>query len=259
MIKKHLIPCSLILALLVLVTVFSYTVPKSKISLKKDKYFAISPIVKTSVFNINQLQFAEENLPLGDKKVSLKMKKILASFAFRNLQTHRLHHKGAEWFPVIEPILATYGIPNDFKYVPLVESGLQSGTSIKGAAGYWQFMPATGRKYGLRINNNVDERNNLKKSTIAACKYLKKLHAIFGNWTLVAAAYNVGDSHMKRQIDKQNQTNYFKLKLNSETSGYVYKLISVKEILENPARNGYSNQHGFIAYQAEDNKWNLVD
>lgn len=259
MIKKHLIPCMVILALLIVASVFSYTPPKSKISLKKGSH--TTPIIPAEelAFNLAHLDFADETLPLGDKRVKTKLKKTLASFAYRNLQTNRLHRRAAAWFPVIEPILAAYGIPNDFKYVPLVESGLRSGTSSKGAVGYWQFMPATARKYGLKVNNNVDERINLKKSTIAACKYLKKLHTIFGNWTLVAAAYNVGDAHMKRQIEKQKQANYFKLRLNSETGGYVYKLISMKEILENPARNGYKNQLGFIAHKAEKNQLGLIE
>lgn len=235
--------------------VFAYTLPTEKTNLKNNNLHTIfKEAEEEPVFTLAQLEFADETLPLGDARVNGKMKKILASYAYRNLQTNRLHRKAAEWFPIIEPILAAYGIPNDFKYVPLVESGLQSGTSPKGAAGYWQFMPGTARNYGLKVNGRVDERKNLKKSTIAACKYIKELYSIFANWTLVAAAYNVGDVHLKRQINKQSQDNYFKMKLNRETGGYVYKLISVKEILENPARNGYTNQKAMIAYNGTKNE-----
>ena len=220
----------------------------SKNKSKKTTLPTIKEKAEEPAFTIAQLEFAEETLPWGDTRVNTKMKKVLASFAYRNVQTNRLHRKAAEWFPIIEPILAAYGIPNDFKYMPLVESGLQGGTSPKGAAGYWQFMPGTARMYGLRVNSKVDERKNLKKSTIAACKYIKELYGIFDSWTLVAAAYNVGDVHMKRQINKQNQDNYFKMKLNRETGGYVYKLMSMKEILENPVRNGYTSQKALIAY-----------
>lgn len=250
MIKKHLIPCVVILSLLVMAKVFAYTLPTVKTSLKNNNLTTIVSEVEEPAFTLAQLEFADEALPLGDVKVNGKMKKILASYAYKNLQTNRLHRKAAEWFPIIEPILAAYDIPNDFKYMPLVESGLQGGTSPKGAAGFWQFMPATARNYGLKVNGRVDERKNLRKSTIAACKYIKELYGIFGSWTLVAAAYNVGDVHMKRQISKQNQDNYFKMKLNTETGGYVYKLISMKEILENPVRNGYSNQRALVAYNA---------
>ncbi|MEJ5993064.1 lytic transglycosylase domain-containing protein [Pedobacter sp. Du54] len=250
MIKKHLIPFSVIIILLVMAKVFAYTLPNEKTTLKNNNLTTIKEDTEEPEFTIAQLEFANETLPLGDAKVAGKMKRILASYGYQNLQTNRLHRRAAEWFPIIEPILAMYGIPNDFKYMPLVESGLQSGTSPKGAAGFWQFMPGTARMYGLKVNSRVDERKNLRKSTIAACKYMKELHSIFNSWTLVAAAYNVGDVHMKRQINKQNQDNYFKMKLNRETGGYVYKLISMKEILENPARNGYANQKALIAFVA---------
>jgi membrane-bound lytic murein transglycosylase D len=233
--------------------VFAYTLPEVKTDLKNNNLTTIVKDAEEPAFTLAQLEFADETLPLGDNKVKGKMKKVLASFAYQNLQTNRLHRKAAEWFPVIEPILAAYGVPNDFKYMALVESGLQDGTSPKGAAGYWQFMPGTARIYGLKVNSRVDERKNLKKSTIAACKYIKELYGIFESWTLVAAAYNVGDAHMKRQINKQSQDNYFKMKLNRETGGYVYKLISVKEILENPVRNGYTNQKALIAYTGSTN------
>lgn len=253
MLKKHLIPCTVILVLLVMAKVFAYTLPDVKTSLNNNNTTTIEK-AEEPAFTLAQLQFAEETLPLGDRKVDNKMKKILASFTYENLQTNRLHRKAAEWFPIIEPILAEYGIPNDFKYVPLVESGLKGGVSPKGAAGFWQFMPATARMYGLKVNSKVDERKNLKKSTVAAAKYIKELYDIFGSWTLVAAAYNVGDGHMKKQINKQNQDNYFKMKLNRETGGYVYKLISMKEIMENPVRNGYTTQKALIAYTEDQSK-----
>lgn len=244
--------------------VFAYPLPEVKTSQKRNTNTTTTTIVKVKeaeepVFTIAQLEFADETLPLGDKSITGKMKKVLASYAYSHLQTNRLHRKAAEWFPIIEPILAAYGIPNDFKYMPLVESGLQAGTSPKGASGFWQFMPGTARTYGLKVNGNVDERKNLRKSTIAAAKYIKELYDIFDNWTLVAAAYNVGDVHMRRQINKQNQDNYFKMKLNRETGGYVYKLISMKEILENPVRNGYTTQKALIAYEAPKEKTTSVE
>ena len=249
MLKKHLIPSTVILGLLLMAKVFAYKLPTKVENLKKDNYTKIKKEADEPVFSIAQLEFAEETLPIGDDKVTQKMEKTLASFSYQNLQTNRLHKKAAEWFPVVEPILAAYGIPNDFKYLPLVESGLRGGVSPKGAAGFWQFMPGTARMYGLKVNKKVDERYNLKKSTIAAAKYISELYDIFESWTLVAAAYNVGDGHMRRQISKQKQDNYFKMKLNRETGAYVYKLMSMKEILENPLRNGYKNQKAFLAYK----------
>ena len=244
MIKKHIITCSVILGLLVMAKVFAYYMPQAAKSQKKEVNISakstVKPtIVKEPVSLMAQLNFAEESLPLGDRRVERKMKRVLAAHNYSNLQTNRLHHLAEAWFPIIEPILAAYGIPDDFKYVPLVESGIQGGMSPKGANGFWQFMPGTARTYGLKVNSEIDERKNLRKSTIAACKYIKELYGIFDSWTLVAAAYNVGDNHMKRQINRQSQDNYFKMKLNRETGGYVYKLISMKQIMKDPGRYGY--------------------
>ncbi|MET4545131.1 membrane-bound lytic murein transglycosylase D [Pedobacter africanus] len=256
MIKKHIITCTVIIALLVMAKVFAYNMPQAAKSISKDeksttKKDTVTTKIRKPLSLMAQLNFAEESLPLGDTKVERKMKKTLAAHYFSNLQTNSLHRKAAEWFPIIEPILAAYGIPEDFKYVPLVESGLDGGTSPKGAAGFWQFMPGTARMYGLKVNSKVDERKNLRKSTVAAAKYIKELYSIFDSWTLVAAAYNVGDSHMKRQINRQHQDNYFKMKLNRETGGYVYKLISMKEIMEDPVRYGYRAPRALLAYNAE--------
>ena len=254
MIKKHIITCSIILGLLVMAKVFAYNMPQAAKSQKKEVNTSTKSITTTTTIIIKEpvslmarLNFAEETLPLGDRRVERKMKKVLAAHNYSNLQTNRLHRMAEEWFPVIEPILAAYGIPDDFKYVPLVESGIQGGMSPKGANGFWQFMPGTARSYGLKVNSQIDERKNLRKSTIAACKYIKELYGIFDSWTLVAAAYNVGDNHMKKQIHRQSQDNYFKMKLNRETGGYVYKLISMKEILNNPARNGYNSPKSVLA------------
>ncbi|RZK83058.1 MAG: lytic transglycosylase domain-containing protein [Pedobacter sp.] len=255
MIKKHIILCTVILALLVMAKVFAYNMPQATENLPKEEILTLKNTTTTTtkviapLSHMATLNFAEETLPLGDVRVERKMKKVLAAYNFDRLQTNRLHRKASEWFPVIEPILAAYGIPEDFKYVPLVESGLKEGVSPKGATGFWQFMPGTARNYGLKVNSKVDERKNLRKSTVAAAKYIKELYGIFESWTLVAAAYNVGDNHMRKQIDRQNQDNYFKMRLNSETGGYVYKLISMKEILEDPARYGYKIPRSLLAYQ----------
>jgi membrane-bound lytic murein transglycosylase D len=267
MIKKHIITCTIIIALLVMAKVFASSMPQAAKSLfvKDNKTVPnttkitenrsaekASPVKvkakKKSGSLMSRLNFAKETLPLGDIRVERKMKRALTAFKYKTTQTHRLQRKAAEWFPVIEPILAAHGIPEDFKYMPLVESGLQGGTSPKGAAGFWQFMPGTARSYGLKINSKVDERKNLRKSTIAACRYLKDLYGVFDSWTLVAAAYNVGDNHMRKQINRQKQDNYFKMRLNRETGKYVYKLISMKQIVENPERYGYQAPKELLAY-----------
>lgn len=241
MIKKHLIMCSVMLGIFLTAKMFIYSAPSSiatlihisaepkKVEIPVDPYF-------------NSLSFAEESLPVGDSRITSKMKKALRAHSHSRLQTSRLHSQASKWFPIIEPILARYGIPDDFKYMPLVESGLMSGISPKGAAGFWQFMPQTARDFGLRVNDDIDDRKNIQKSTVAAAKYIKSLYREFNSWTLAAAAYNVGEGRLKRQINSQNQDNYFKMKLNKETASYVYKIISMKEIIENPTRYGYTSR-----------------
>ncbi|MFC4212962.1 lytic transglycosylase domain-containing protein [Pedobacter lithocola] len=256
MLKKHIIPFSVVAALFIMAKVFAYQMPLAQKSLlKEEKFNTTIPVTekpKTEKKSLMaQLNFAEETLPLGDKKVERKMKKILAAHTYGNTQTHRLQRKAAEWFPIIEPILAAYGIPDDFKYLALVESGMQAGVSPKGAAGVWQFMPGTARSYGLKVNGRNDERYNLRKSTVAACKYIKEMYKGLESWTLVAAAYNVGDGRLRKQINNQNQDNYYKMRLNRETGGYVYKVISMKQIIEHPVRYGYDKPKELLAYNAE--------
>lgn len=241
MTKKHLITCSGILGLLILAKLFIFSKPDnlktfvnvgseySKIEITNDPY-------------LQSLNFAEEEFPIDDQRIMKRMKASLRAHSFDKLQTSQLHRLANKWFPIIEPILKKHGIPSDFKYMPLVESGLKSGTSPKGAKGYWQFMPNTARDFGLKINSSIDERQDIEKSTIAAAKYLKSLYREFGSWTLVAAAYNIGEGGLKKQMRRQKQDNYFKIKFNRETASYVYKLISVKEIIENPRRHGYTSR-----------------
>jgi hypothetical protein len=249
MLKKHLIPGLIISGLFVMANVFAYRLPTEVVNLKKTPKVSKKIEEERKEFSYSQLQFADETLPLGDVKVLQKMKRTLSAFSFDRIQSARLHKKAAEWFPIIEPILAVHGIPNDFKYVVLVESGLRWGVSPKGAAGYWQFMPGTARSFGLKVSKKNDERYDLEKSTLAAAKYLTELYQTFDSWTLVAAAFNLGDTRLRKQIMTQGQDNYFKMKLNRETGAYVYKIISVKEVLENPHRNGYVNQKPIVAYQ----------
>ncbi|WP_370291368.1 lytic transglycosylase domain-containing protein [Pedobacter sp. SYP-B3415] len=226
--------------------------PQAKKPLPKEEKItkkATARVVKKAPARpyIAQFSFADENLPAGDRRVEKKLRKTLSAHAYGKLQTNLLHVQAAKWFPVIEPILAAYGIPNDFKYIALVESGLKVGISPKGAAGIWQFMPQTARNYGLKVNRHVDERHNLRKSTVAACRYIRELYGIFDSWTLVAAAYNVGDVRLMRQIHRQNQDNYYKMRLNRETGAYVYKLISMKQILEDPVKYGYDKGKSLLA------------
>lgn len=186
-----------------------------------------------------ELTFAGEPVPVSifDVKERLDRELLVNTYWHSNsLQFFKLAHR---WFPLIENILAEEGIPDDFKYLALVESGLRDVISGKNAAGFWQFLKGTGKEYGLEINNNVDERYNIEKSTRAACKYLNKAYRDLGDWTLTAASYNMGRPRLKKLMQEQNVTSYYDLYLNDETSRYVFRIIAVKEIFAEPEKYGF--------------------
>jgi hypothetical protein len=143
------------------------------------------------------------------------------------------------WLPQMQEILRKHNIPDDFKYLPLIESGLLNDTSPKEAVGYWQILKTSGRELGLEIENDVDERYDPLKATEAACKYLSKAYQKLGNWTLVAASYNRGIAGISRALENQQVDSYYDLHLVEETARYVFRIIAIKEIIENPARYGF--------------------
>lgn len=143
-------------------------------------------------------------------------------------------------FPVIEPILKQYGVPDDFKYLAVIESGLTNAVSSAGARGVWQFMPDTAKEKGMEVNDNIDERYDLEKSTQAACAYFLKAKEKFGSWTLAAASYNGGMTGVNKQIDIQKVSNYYDLLLSEETSRYVFRILALKEIMRNPVKYGFA-------------------
>ncbi len=238
--KKQTVSCTIMLVALLIskLFIFSTTVAFGDNDLDRE-------VVKEAIKQHNKdefhasLNFADETLPMDEEKVERRIKRVLTNFSYHKIRSHNLHRLSAKWFKTIEPILKKHGIPEDFKYVPLVESGLKQGVSSKGATGYWQFMPNTARELGLVVNDRVDERKDLVKSTEAAARYLKLLHKQFGSWTLAAAAYNVGEGSLRRSMRVQKQDNYYLLSLNSETAAYVYRIVSMKEIIENPVQYGY--------------------
>ena len=144
------------------------------------------------------------------------------------------------YFPHIEKVLKDKSLPDDLKYIAIAESALKPhATSNKGAAGYWQFIESTGIKYGMEISNDIDERRNLISSTEAAANYFKDLYALFGSWTLAAAAYNMGEEGLKTELLMQKVNNYYKLYLNQETSRYIFRILAAKIIMTNPGKYGY--------------------
>ena len=192
-----------------------------------------------SILKPDNLKFANENVPESTFDVWERIDKELLKNIYWQSNTLLYFKRANKYFPIIEEILAKNSIPNDFKYLALIESGFEYKVSPSGAAGFWQIMKGTAREYGLEVNYAIDERYHLKKSTEAACKYLQKAYDKFGSWTLAAASYNMGINGVQRQVKKQNTNNYFNLYLNDETSRYVFRIIVIKEIMENPRKYGF--------------------
>ncbi len=185
----------------------------------------------------SNLEFCGEKIPSN----SLAIKEDLEQEFFNNKHWQSsaiLFTKAQKWFPYIEPILKQQGVPDDFKYVAVIESHLSNVVSPAGAAGFWQLMPASAQNYGLEVNEFVDERLDVEKATRAACHHIKDAYAIFKNWTLSAAAYNLGIGGISSALKKQNSNNYYDLLLNSETGSFVYRILAYKTLLSNPAHFG---------------------
>ncbi len=187
----------------------------------------------------DKLEFAGETVPLTNFDTRESLDRELLVNGYWQSRTLMVLKRSRRYFKVIEPILKKYGVPDDFKYLAMAESGLENVLSPAKAAGVWQLLETTARQYGLEVNDVVDERYNLEKSTEAACKYLLESYARYGNWTMAAATYNVGRKGLDGQITKQNTNNYYDLLLNEETGRYVFRLIAHKLITENPDKYGF--------------------
>ena len=186
-----------------------------------------------------KLDFAGENVPQENFDVFERIDRELIVNTYWHSFTILAIKRANRWFPIIEPILKKNNIPEDFKYLAVIESGLFNAVSPSGATGFWQIMESVGKKYGLEINDEVDERYDVEKSTEAACSYFKESYNIFKNWTLTAASFNMGLNGVEKQLERQKTNNYYNLVLNEETSRYIARIIALKEILRTPERYGF--------------------
>ena len=186
------------------------------------------------------IDFAGEPVPLQNPDIRERLDRELLVNVYWQSNGLLFFKRANKYFPQIEPLLKKYGLPDDFKYLAVAESGLEYTSSPAGASGIWHFMKATGMEYGLEINDYVDERYNLEKATMVAAEYLKSAKNKFGSWTMAAAAYNAGVGGMNKQINRQGQTNYYDLLLNDETSRYVFRILALKEIMSNPQKYGFN-------------------
>jgi len=187
----------------------------------------------------DSLTFAGEPVPMDAWDLRERFDRELLVNTYWQSNTMLYFKRAHRWFPVMEPIMAAMGVPDDFKFLALIESGLMNVVSPAGAAGYWQLMERTGRELGLEVNAQVDERYHVEKATMAACQYLLDARQRFGSWTLAAAAYNMGNAGITRQLENQKVTDYYDLHLNEETSRYLFRILAVKQIFSDPRASGF--------------------
>lgn len=201
------------------------------------------PQVVKSIKHKSGYNLAGEMMP-NTMDAKERLDREMTKNAYWHSSSLLIHKLANKFFPVIEPILAEEGVPNDFKYLAIAESGLRNVTSRSGAKGFWQFMKLAASEYQLEINKEVDERYHLEKSTRAAAKYLKKLKNKFGSWTNAAAAYNMGMTAFTKNMKSQKESNYYNMNMSIETNRYVFRVIALKEIIDHPETYGFYLDHG---------------
>ena len=237
--KKKVLFIVSIFILLLIISIFSFSSSEysdniSVLKNLKEKY-TIYAIPKPT----KNIFFANERVPLENSDIWERYDKELLKNTYWQSNTLLLYKRAAKYFPIIEPILEKNNLPDDFKYLALIESGLENVTSPKGAKGFWQFLKTTAIEFNLEVNSEVDERYHIQKSTQAACDFLNSAKDKFGSWTLAAAAYNMGMSGLLEQMNRQKSFSYYDLLLNNETSRYVFRILAIKEIIENPKKYGF--------------------
>ncbi len=228
---------SIVVVANILLVVFAVSSLKSES--KRVETTAVEQI--TSYPLPEKVAFAGEKMPLELFDVREYLDRELISNAYFHSQTIRLIKLAPRYFPLIEPILKENGIPDDFKYLAMAESALNlRAVSPAGAVGFWQFLDVTAKEYGLEVNKEIDERYHIEKSTEAFCRYLNDGYRNFGNWTMAAAAYNGGMARIQRQMERQKLTNFYDLYFAEETRRYIYRIVAIKLVVENPEKYNFN-------------------
>lgn len=221
-------------------------------SLVSDKDTATSLVQKMRFGNGEQLpqvvkspnledhyHFAGEQLDMDNFDVRERLEREFLRNSYFHSNTLLILKRTARYFPMIERILAEEDLPNDLKYIAVTESDLLNVMSPAGAKGLWQFMPAVGKSFGLEINSEVEERYHVEKATRAACKHLRNYKKQFGSWQFAVAAYNMGEGNMRKYLREQLANDYDDLNVNEETMRYLFRLVAMKNIIENPQDFGF--------------------
>ncbi|WP_121665710.1 lytic transglycosylase domain-containing protein [Mesonia aquimarina] len=213
-------------------------------AVKKDSIKNVNKVVHDyNVYALplpDKMNFAGEAVPLENPDIRERMDRELLVNTYWQSNGLLLMKRAHKYFPIIEPILKANGVPDDFKYLAVAESGLTQIVSPAGATGFWQMLEAAAKENGLEVNDNVDERYHIEKATEAACNYLKQAKARFGSWTLAAAAYNAGNYGIARQQERQDVKDYYDLLLGAETERYVFRILALKEIIGHPEKYGFN-------------------
>ena len=242
---KYILP--LVIAIKVVIIILALSSLKSDNSVESSA----DDIKYTSVIIPDKIAFAGEEMPLDQYDVREALDRELLSNAYFHSQTIRYIKLIPRYFPIVEPILKEKGIPDDFKYLAMAESGLNPrAVSPAGAVGFWQFLDTTAKEYGLEVNKEVDERYHIEKSTNAFCDYIKESYNKYGSWTMAAASYNGGIARVQRQINRQKIENYYDLLFAEETQRYIFRIAALKQIMENP------EQYNFVIN--EDEKYPVI-
>lgn len=254
--KKNIIFVTSCLIIIIFIGTCCWAVTKSKTENEPIRYNCENTITSPPV--PSEITFAGEEVPIDVYWVYESLDRELIINSYQHSKTLRIFKLSSRIFPIIEKILKEEGVPDDFKYLCVAESGLENVTSPANAGGYWQFIPSTAKIYGLEISNDVDERCHLEKSTRAACKFLKKLKNQFGSWTMAAAAYNRGEGGLQNAVDDQKREQYWDLWLNAETSRYIFRILSFKLLFENPQTYGIKICPAQMYHPIETKKINIT-
>lgn len=225
----------LLLSILVVAVVLPFFIKATPSTKKTGETYIIKAIKAPS-----ELNFSGELVPTQKNDIKERVDREFLVNTYWQSNGLLLIKRSHKFFPIIEPILAKHNIPNDFKYLAVIESGLQNVTSPAGAKGFWQLMPGTAKDFGLEVNKNVDERYHLEKATEAACLYLLDAKKELGTWTKAAAAYNIGIHGLRKRLEEQKVASYYDILLPDETARYLPRIIAIKEILSKPFDYGFS-------------------
>lgn len=225
-----------LLSILIITLLFYNAINKTETDPKTSTHKTYK--IKALKFPAN-LNLAGERVPLEKLDIRERMDRELLVNTYWQSNGLLLIKRANKYFPILEPLLKKYGLPDDFKFLALAESAFIDETSSAGAAGMWHFMKATGKEYGLEINSNVDERYNIEKATKVAAEYLIKSKNRFNSWTLAAASYNAGNYGISKRLKTQQVNNYYDALLPDETERYVFRIIALKEVISNPQKYGF--------------------